>query len=59
MAAEDYKVDVSLTTACEHELAELQCSKEEEEEGGQHAAVHLSTVLLCLEAGMREQKVKV
>ena len=56
MAAEDYKVDVSLTNACEHELAELQCSKEEE---GGHAAVHLSTVLLCLEAGMREQKVKV
>ena len=57
MAAEDYKVDVSLTSACEHELAELQCSKEEEQGG--HAAVHLSTVLLCLEAGMREQKVKV
>ena len=57
MAAEDYKVDVSLTNACEHELAELQCSKEEEQGG--HAAVHLSTVLLCLEAGMREQKVKV
>ena len=58
MAAEDYKADVSLTSACGQELAELQCGKEQGEEG-EHAAVHLSTVLLCLEAGMREEKVKV
>ena len=56
MAAEDYKADVSLTSACGQELAELQCAKEQE---GEHEAVHLSTVLLCLEAGMREEKVKV
>ena len=60
MAAEDYKADVSLTSACGQELAELQCAKEQEGEGeGEHEAVHLSTVLLCLEAGMREEKVKV
>ena len=58
MAAEDYKADVSLTSACGQELAELQCAKEQEGEG-EHEAVHLSTVLLCLEAGMREEKVKV
>ena len=56
MAAEDYKVDVSLTSACGQELAELQCAKEQQ---GVDATVHLSTVLLCLEAGMREEKVKV
>ena len=56
MAAEDYKVDVSLTSACGQELAELQCAKEQQ---GEDATVHLSTVLLCLEAGVREEKVKV
>ena len=56
MAAEDYKVDVSLTSACGQELAELQCAKEQQ---GVDATVHLSTVLLCLEAGLREEKVKV
>lgn len=60
MAAEDYKADVSLTSACGQELAELQCAKEQkEEQEEEHAAVHLSTVLLCLEAGIREEKVKV
>ena len=56
MAAEDYKADVSLTSACGQELAELQCAKEQQ---GVDATVHLSTVLLCLEAGLREEKVKV
>ena len=45
MAAEDYKVDVSLTSACGQELAELQCAKEQQ---GVDATVHLSTVLLSL-----------
>ena len=56
IAAEDYKVDVSLTSACGQELAELQCAKEQQ---GRDATVHLSTVLLCLEAGIRDGKVQV
>ena len=59
MAAEDYKSDVSLTSACGQELAVLQCANKEEKEDGVHVAVQLSTVLLCLEAGVREEKVKV
>jgi len=59
MAAEDYKSDVSLTSACGQELAVLQCGNKEEKEDGVHVAVQLSTVLLCLEAGVREEKVKV
>ena len=34
-------------------------ANKEEKEDGVHVAVQLSTVLLCLEAGVREEKVKV